>query len=112
MSIHTVALSLMALPPYPLPMSKRIIRQMDDVIISKQIDLFDWPTWSAAMERFWMPDLVYDSVYGIGKFTGLKAWFEVCSPSTHCQGLALDQRPHPHIRGRASTPTGTARSTR
>ena len=35
MSIHTVALSLMALPPYPLPMSKRIIRQMDDVIISR-----------------------------------------------------------------------------
>ena len=67
---------LMTLPPYPLPTSKRIIRQMDDVIISKKIDLFDWPTWSVAMEPFWTPDLKYDSVYGIGKFTGLKAWFE------------------------------------
>ena len=76
MAVVVSGLMMSTLPPYPLPTSKRIIRQMDDVIISKQIGLFDWPTWSAAMEPFWTPDLVYDSVYGIGKFTGLKAWFE------------------------------------
>ena len=76
MAVVVSGLMMSTLPPYPLPTSKRIIRQMDDVIISKQIDLFDWPTWSEAMEPFWTPDLVYDSVYGIGKFTGLKAWFE------------------------------------
>ena len=64
-----------ALPPYPIPTSKRVIRAMDD-IISNHIAVYDWPAWSAAMQPFWTPDFKYDSVYGIGNFTGLQSWFE------------------------------------
>ena len=59
------------LPPYPLPTSKRVIRQIDDVTTSSKIDRFDWPRWSAAMEPFWMPNLVHDSVFGIGNYCKL-----------------------------------------
>jgi hypothetical protein len=79
------------LPPYPLPTSKRVIRQIDDVTTSSKIDRFDWPRWSAAMEPFWMPNLVHDSVFGIGNYTGLKAWLE---GGHTCWNRAFDNR-HP-----------------
>ncbi len=68
-------LAMVSSPPYDIPIAKKVIRAMDD-IISNHIAVYDWPAWSAAMQPFWTPDFVYDSVYGIGNFTGLKAWFD------------------------------------
>ena len=73
MSVTTAA-TMTAMPPYPLPTAKRVVMNMDQ-IISDHIAVFDWPAWSAAMEPFWTPDLVYDSVLGMGNYTGLREWF-------------------------------------
>jgi predicted ester cyclase len=62
------------LPPFPIPTAKQVIRAMDD-IISNHIAVYDWDAWSKAMEPFWTTNLVYDSVAGIGNFTGLHEWF-------------------------------------
>ena len=62
-------------PPYTVPTAKRVIRQMDDVI-SNHVAVYDWPAWSAIMEPFWTTDLIYDSVHGVGNFTGLREWFD------------------------------------
>lgn len=65
----------LATPPYAVPTAKRVIINMDE-IISDHIAVYDWPKWSAAMEPFWTPDPVYDSVLGIGNYSGLHEWFE------------------------------------
>ena len=49
-------------PESPLPLSKQIIKQMDN-IISNQIDCFDWDKWSKDMLPFWTTDMVYDTNY-------------------------------------------------
>lgn len=59
---------------FPVPVSKATITKMDNVI-SNHISLYDWPAWRDTMEPFWTGDMIYDSVYGLGKFVGLHDWF-------------------------------------
>ena len=61
--------------PYPIPVAKRVIRAMDDVI-ANHVAVYDWDAWSAIMKDYWTEDFVYDTVHGIGNFTGLRDWFD------------------------------------
>ena len=61
--------------PYPIPVAKRVIRAMD-AVIANHVAVYDWDAWSAIMKDYWTEDFVYDTVHGIGNFTGLRDWFD------------------------------------
>jgi len=66
--------------PGTLPLSKQIIRAMDD-LISNHIDTFDWDAWSTLMEPFWTEDMIYDTNWCdtqdvLGNSSGLQEWFD------------------------------------
>jgi len=67
-------------PPGTLPLSKKIIKSMDD-LISDHVDTFDWDAWSALMQPFWTEDMVYDTNWCdtpdvLGNSSGLREWFD------------------------------------
>lgn len=71
----THAVSAAARPPYPIPTAKLVIQPMD-AAISTHVAVFNWTGWRAAQEPFWTPDLVYDTVHGLGNHTGLRGFYE------------------------------------
>ena len=62
---------------YPTPAAKAVVEAMD-AIISNHLHVYDYEGWAAAMQPFWLPDFVYDTVTGMGAATrtvGIEDWF-------------------------------------
>lgn len=56
------------------PRAKAVVRGVDNMI-GKQWHWNDWPTWSAAMSKFWATDLIYDYAMPNATYHGLQDWF-------------------------------------